>query len=216
MLFNVVKEMNIISELRADSKIAPEVNPPTQLNTLKTNSDGSINVRMVSADVIEVKPAYNAEFKVVPSGSYTTFKVEPYSSSTTFSVEPKSSSTTFNVEPKSSSTTFKVAPSSYTSFEIKPASGAVFNVRQEGGSYIASEGFEQINQAYPNPAQNDITFEYNIQENEYLTICDINGRMVNRTLLDATQNSVNVNVSDYPAGAYIYSHGRVSGKFVKK
>lgn len=225
LLFNVGKDLKIVSSIKADDKAA-EISSSQSINTLRTNADGSINVKMVAADVIEVKPASGAEFKVVPSGSSTRFRVEPYSSSTEFSVVPSGSSTRFKVEPYSSSTEFSVKPTYNARFEVKqaynseisvkPAYGAVFDVREQSSSYITPEEVGQINSIYPNPAQEQIIIEYSIQDAEYLTICSINGNMLYYSKLDPAQNRININVSDYAAGAYIYSHGRISGKFIKK
>lgn len=225
LLFNVVKDLNIVSSVKADDK-TEGISSSQSINTLRTNADGSINVKMVAADVIEVKPASGAEFKVVPSSSYTKFKIEPYSSSTEFGVIPAGTYTKFKVEPYSSTTEFTVKPASNTRFEVKqasgsevsvkPAYGVVFDVREQNSSYIASEDAGQINAVYPNPAQRQITIEYNIQNAEYLTICNVNGDMLCYTQLNPAQNRINIDVSDYPAGVYIYSYGRISGKFIKK
>lgn len=213
MLFNIIKEIDIISSVKADENIA-QIPAPQTLSTLKTNSDGSINVRMVAADVIEVKPAYGAEFKVVPSSYSTTFKIEPYSSSTEFSVKPTSSAK-FEVKPASGSK-FDVRQASNEDFKVRPANGAVFDVRQENTSSVESEKMDARSLLYPNPANEQITIKYDIQKNEYLTICNINGEMLSHIELDATQTLVSLNISNFPTGTYIYSFGRVSGKFIKK
>ncbi len=227
LVFNVFSKLDVIPSVHAQNG---NINVP-ELNSsqLKTNIDGSINVRLAAADVITVKPDYGATFEVEPTSSSTTFKVEPYSSSTKFTVqpasgtrfpiEPYSNSTKFYIEPYSSSTKFNIEPTNSSEFRVEPVSSStIFNVRQEGTSII-SENFDQTKlKIYPVPAKDELNIEYDLSsENmQYLTICDMNGRMMNRIILSPESNKTTLDVSQYPTGTYIYSCNAESGKFIVK
>lgn len=248
LLFNVFSKLDIIPAVYAQSS---NTNTPELNNSqLKTNLDGSINVRLSAAEIIEVRPASGSTFKVEPSSSSTRFSIEPYSSSTkfqiepyssstkftvepassatfevkpyynsTFKVEPYSSSTKFSIEPVSSSTKFSVEPTYSSEFKVKPASNyTIFNVKQEGSS-IATENIDEAAlRIYPVPAKNELNIEYDLSSGvaQYLTICDVNGRMMSRIILTPDRNKTTLDVSKYPAGTYIYSCNAESGKFIVK
>jgi Secretion system C-terminal sorting domain len=64
--------------------------------------------------------------------------------------------------------------------------------------------------AYPNPASTEITFKMSTGDNRYITILDITGR----SLWDAPiyNNQVQLNVTAYPAGIYLYEITNKSGE----
>ncbi len=198
LVFNVLKEVNVIPNIYAQegsnttNNIAPITAPSVQ-STLRTNDDGSINVRMVSADVIEVKPASNATFQVKPSSS-STFEVKP-----------------------SSNASFKVEPTSYKSaFKIEPANNAVFTVKQQTASIASEQARNSTLRVYPNPAKDNINIEYDNTSGapDYLTIFDINGKVINNIPLEASSNILTLNISGYSPGVYIYRLNDESGKFI--
>ncbi|MCD7971538.1 MAG: T9SS type A sorting domain-containing protein [Candidatus Azobacteroides sp.] len=209
LLFNVGKELQLVPSLNANSDGGSFFNSNELLNGsyLRTNDDGSLNVRLAAADVIEVKPASNAKFSVQPVSSSTRFTVEPYSTAK------------FQVQPVSSSTTFKVEPYSTAKFTVTPASNAVFSVRNVEATAFMDE-FSQHNtltNVYPNPATNFITIVYNAsQNNEYLTVCNLEGKIMEHLLPDPANNQLTLDTSLYPAGAYIYTFGGTAGKFIIK
>ncbi|MFR9166704.1 MAG: T9SS type A sorting domain-containing protein [Dysgonomonas sp.] len=217
MIFNVLKDINIIPDIKANDNPNANLMTVQSANNIKTNSDGSINVKLASADVIEVKPSYGSVFKVEPNSSSTEFKVTTgYSSS--LKVEPKDSYTEFNVTTRSSSSV-KTEPYSYnTVYTVKPASNAVFTVKNQDNtnSLISQEYKNTPISVYPNPATDYITFNYNTENDEYLTIFSIDGKMMDRVKLSASENNFSLNVTKYPQGNYIYAMNQSSGKFIVK
>lgn len=64
-----------------------------------------------------------------------------------------------------------------------------------------------ISSAYPNPATDQVTFEYSVPSNAdaYIVIQDLIGSVKNRIQLDANRNDVNVNITSLSRGIYVYS-----------
>jgi hypothetical protein len=62
---------------------------------------------------------------------------------------------------------------------------------------------------YPNPASNDVTLEFSLEKNTFVTlrIMDVSGRMVSSVInheeLKAGKNKISANLKDIPPGAYL-------------
>jgi len=219
LLFNIIRDIRVIPDTYAQtnsvSNQAPIIAPVD--NKLRTNSDGSINVRLVAADVMEVKPAYGATFSVEPKSGNTRFSVEPYSSSTKFTVEPSSySSNYFKVEPANNAV-FGVKPAnSNASFKVEPSSGAVFTVREQAISSLIDEEKFPTMHVYPNPARTELYIEYEYQpsDSKFITVYNINGVLVDKKPIDTGTEKQILDVRNYSPGTYIYTLGKKAGKFI--
>ncbi len=66
----------------------------------------------------------------------------------------------------------------------------------------------------PNPASEDITIDYNIQEQDQarFMLYDLNGQKVRDISLDAEFHSVKIELKDLPKGIYLYEVFTLSGK----
>lgn len=63
---------------------------------------------------------------------------------------------------------------------------------------------------YPNPASTGITFKMSSGNNKYITIVDITGRLVLNAPINS--NQVELTVSSYPSGVYLYEIADKSGE----
>ncbi|MDR2914304.1 MAG: T9SS type A sorting domain-containing protein [Tannerella sp.] len=227
LTFNILKDLQIIPGVHADSsKTVMPVNSLSAINLLKANEDGSLNVRLTSSEVVKVEPTSSAEFKVKPA-SGSSFKVEPASGSE-FKVKPASGNA-FKVEPDSYAR-FKVETPPYSDFKVvvensrsaplyvAPASNAVFNVKQTNSTSNAIYDPAPVSTyAYPNPAREKINITYNATySGEYMTICSMEGKVMDHIPLDYSQNEVEINLSKYTSGIYIYNFNGNAGKFIVK
>lgn len=70
--------------------------------------------------------------------------------------------------------------------------------------------------AFPNPTESLININYSINKIEEMQIIDLNGNIIENLLLDPSLKIVNINVSNYPKGIYIYKLGNYNGKFIVK
>jgi hypothetical protein len=68
--------------------------------------------------------------------------------------------------------------------------------------------------AYPNPASTEITFKISSGENQFIRISDITGRELSSSLI--YNNQVQINVSAYASGIYIYEVFDKSGNAVNR
>ncbi len=212
--FNVLRDIKIIPNVYADSSQSSSVLPNTpSLNLLKANEDGSLNVRLMSSDIIKVEPASGARFTVEPSYS-AEFKVK--TSSNVMEVKPAYGAC-FTIEP-SSNARFSVEPTSSAKFEVENSQYRPLYVKQTGSSTSNYEVLTSSSTfAYPNPANSKITISYNtFSTNEYMTICSMDGKVMDYLLLDPSMNELVVDLSRYTPGIYIYNFNGNGGKFVVK
>lgn len=72
----------------------------------------------------------------------------------------------------------------------------------------------QLLPAYPNPANLTVSLPYSITSSDEMTVYSIDGKVVATRSLKPGKGSVNLNVSNMPAGIYIYRIGDKSGKFM--
>ena len=70
--------------------------------------------------------------------------------------------------------------------------------------------------AFPNPAENVININYNTNKMEEMHIIDLNGNIIENYLLDPSLKTIQINVSNYSKGIYIYRLGDTTGKFIVK
>lgn len=86
-----------------------------------------------------------------------------------------------------------------------------------GGNYSADE-FQLINNfpAYPNPARSNITLPYELEDGETtsMSIYDLNGRLIERFNIGSHFNQVQLNVSSYSPGIYLYEYNGKSYRFI--
>lgn len=69
---------------------------------------------------------------------------------------------------------------------------------------------------YPNPTYGDVTFELPPSlRGEWLSLYDLQGRCIETVHLPATP-TVDVNMSDYPAGVYTAILGDITYRVIKK
>ena len=69
---------------------------------------------------------------------------------------------------------------------------------------------------YPNPAQNDVTVEYNnILQNSQLFICDVLGNLIETKILNGLNGKLTLNTSGYQNGIYV-ARVEADGKFLFK
>ncbi|MFA5542114.1 MAG: T9SS type A sorting domain-containing protein [Bacteroidales bacterium] len=70
--------------------------------------------------------------------------------------------------------------------------------------------------AFPNPSENVININYNTNKMEEMHIIDLNGNIIENYLLDPSLKTIQINVSNYSKGIYIYRLGDTTGKFIVK
>ena len=83
-----------------------------------------------------------------------------------------------------------------------------FSAHYVGGNCTA--GYNNITnifsvKSYPNPANNRINFDYNINKKSYITIHDITGKKVGSIELNTNLNSATFNTEDLQSGIYFYN-----------
>ena len=73
-----------------------------------------------------------------------------------------------------------------------------------------------IPSAYPNPAKSNIMLPYVLEDGETATmsIYDLNSRLIERFEIDSHSNQIQVNVSEYSPGMYLYEYKGKGGKFI--
>lgn len=76
------------------------------------------------------------------------------------------------------------------------------------------ENIADLMPAYPNPATLSVTIPYELSEAAEMTVYSIDGKLVARRRLAAGIGSTEFNVTNLPAGIYIYRLGGASGKFM--
>lgn len=61
--------------------------------------------------------------------------------------------------------------------------------------------------AYPNPANTNVTFSYNIKnsENAFITIYNILGKEVKQSKIETKNDKISINISDLNSGVYFYN-----------
>ena len=69
---------------------------------------------------------------------------------------------------------------------------------------------------YPNPSRNTITLPYTLQPGEttQLRVFNMNGQLLETFNIGSDFDKIELNVSDYAKGTYIYTYNGVSKKFV--
>ena len=80
----------------------------------------------------------------------------------------------------------------------------------------AFEDCTELYKPYPNPANLTVSLPYSINSASEMVIYGIDGNVVETRHLQAGNGNVVLNVSEMPAGIYIYRIGGKSGKFVVK
>jgi hypothetical protein len=93
--------------------------------------------------------------------------------------------------------------------EIYSCGGICTQIIENQNNKIAPE-------AYPNPAREIINIPYELNEGEISTIriYDINGKMIEQKSVGYHFNSIELNISNYKSGTYIYECNGNSGKFI--
>lgn len=95
--------------------------------------------------------------------------------------------------------------------------GNKLEVYSTGGNYSADEfHFVANSVAYPNPARSNITLPYELEDGETTTmsIYNLNGQLIERFNIGSHFNQVQLNVSDYSPGIYLYEYKGRSNKFI--
>lgn len=71
--------------------------------------------------------------------------------------------------------------------------------------------------AYPNPTSSQLNIPIGSQNGtRQVNIYDMNGRLIETKMGNDNGEVINVNVSNYPAGNYIYHNGSNAGQFIKQ
>ena len=86
-----------------------------------------------------------------------------------------------------------------------------FMPHQEGINDVA---MPELYSAYPNPACYSVTLPYSIQHAATMTIYNIEGKIMEQHTLQPSNDHININVTNMPAGIYIYRVGGATGKFL--
>lgn len=68
--------------------------------------------------------------------------------------------------------------------------------------------------AFPNPACFSVTLPYSIQQAETVTIYNIEGKVMEQHTLQPAADHIDINVTNMPAGIYIYRIGGATSKFL--
>lgn len=74
----------------------------------------------------------------------------------------------------------------------------------------------QLNNAFPNPTNSLINIPYSTDDKTLLKIINAYGQIVSTINLDAGENVIVINVSNYKSGIYIYKFDNFVGKFIVK
>ena len=69
---------------------------------------------------------------------------------------------------------------------------------------------------YPNPSQSIVNLPYQLKQGEVATmnIYNINGQLMEQKQIEGSFDKIMLNVSNYPAGLYIYTYNGISRKFI--
>jgi len=69
---------------------------------------------------------------------------------------------------------------------------------------------------YPNPANSTITLPYQLKKGEisYMNIYDISGKLIDTKQIDSYFDKIQLNISNYTRGIYIYEVNGISSKFI--
>ncbi len=71
-----------------------------------------------------------------------------------------------------------------------------------------------LNPAYPNPAVSSVRLPYSITSDAEMVLYSMDGRVVDNIRLHAGEGYVDVRVSDFPKGMYVYRVNGATGRFV--
>ncbi len=96
----------------------------------------------------------------------------------------------------------------------------IANTNNQPSSTSELLGSDVVISVYPNPANDVLNMDLNIEGEGQLRILDINGKVVNALTLTEEDTKVSVDVSTLPAGVYLYqvnaANGSTSGKVMIK
>lgn len=75
---------------------------------------------------------------------------------------------------------------------------------------------ENFSNPYPNPSRNTITLPYTLPsgESSQLRVFNMSGQLVETFNIGSNFDKIQINVSNYPKGTYIYTYNGVTKKFV--
>ena len=79
---------------------------------------------------------------------------------------------------------------------------------------ITTAAMPELQAAYPNPASFSVTLPYSIQNTETMIIYNVEGKVMEQHTLRPSDNHININVTNMPAGIYTYRVGGATGKFI--
>ncbi len=112
-------------------------------------------------------------------------------------------------------------PISGTSYNFNRNQGVIIDlVPPQDSTHINIVGIDEAENlaslpaAYPNPATISVKLPYSLSMPADMTIYSVDGKLIERRSLAAGNGNVELNVSDMPAGIYIYRLGGATGKFI--
>jgi hypothetical protein len=112
-------------------------------------------------------------------------------------------------------------PISGTEYNFNVSQGAIIDmVPPVDSTNINILGIEEVENtvsllaAYPNPATAKVVLPYSTNMAADMTIYSIDGKLIDRRSLKAGNGEVVLNVSNLPAGIYVYRVGGATGKFL--
>ena len=81
---------------------------------------------------------------------------------------------------------------------------------------VKSISISKIQQPFPNPSQTTVNLPYQISSGQSATmnIFDVNGKSITTKQIDASADRLQLDVSNYAKGIYLYEYNGKSGKFV--
>lgn len=114
-------------------------------------------------------------------------------------------------------------PIAGTTYNFNTSQGVILDlVPPTDSTHINTVGIQEVENtvslmaAYPNPATAKVVLPYSTNMTAEMTIFSIDGKLIDRRKLNAGNGEVVLNVSNLPAGIYIYRVGGEAGKFMVK
>lgn len=87
-----------------------------------------------------------------------------------------------------------------------------------GGTYnsLSNLKISKEENAYPNPAKNKITIPYKLKnaDKSVLRVYNIDGKMVTQKTIDTNFDNIQLDVTNFSKGTYIYKYQNITDKFV--
>lgn len=198
--FNVLFNNTVVNNDTVS--VMPEYGIATMMATIHNNTDHNIQAQCTCIEVA----AENMTVEAICAG-----ECQPGNTSAVFTVNANSDFTegVFDIQISTNRATSNglFMMKLYDTEDAMADTVVVFiRVVVESNSITENTTANLVN-AYPNPATNQVNISYSLPENctnGKLMVCDILGSVMGETMVSNTNGTVQVDVTNYPAGVYMY------------